>query len=543
MAIINSPKGTHDILGDEARGYAHIINVCEEVATLYGYQPIQTPIFEANELFARGVGDATDIVRKEMYVFKDKGDRLNALRPEGTAGVMRSIIANKLHATNDLPLRYFYSGPMFRYERPQLGRYRQFHQFGVESVGVTSVYDDLEVILLAIHALQALGFETITTRINSLSTRETRETYKEALKRFYADHLDHVCVDCKVRYEQNPLRMLDCKVPEDVELSKKAPRISDFLTVKDKKDLDFIKNALLGFNIETNIDTSLVRGLDYYSGIIFEFEYVPASGKNYGAIGGGGRYDKLVSDLGGPALKGVGFAFGLERLYHILHEEGKLDHVKVVDDLYIISVGETARYDAFSLLTSLRTNGVRAITNFTDKSFKSLFKIAENRGAKYALIIGENEVNNQVVSVRNLETQEQTEVKYQDITYYMLDLLGFHSHSHDHDHDHDGCCGHGEEEGHDCHCQDQTCDCECGQDKGCNCEGGQSDCDCDCKTDEKCDCQKDAKEDKKCHCSCGCESCADCACPDEDCDCDCGQKKARPTDDDDCGCGGCGCKK
>ena len=484
MAFISSPKGTHDILGNEARAYTYIIDVCEEVASLYGYNPIQTPIFEANDLFARGVGDATDIVRKEMYVFKDKGDRLMALRPEGTASVIRSIISNKLHSTNDLPLKYFYSGPMFRYERPQLGRYRQFHQFGVESVGVGGVYDDLEVILLAIHALQALGFENITTRINSLSTLETREKYKQALKAFYEPHLEDVCPDCRVRYAQNPLRMLDCKVPEDVVLSKKAPRISDFLTEKDKNDLDFVKSALLGFNIETVIDTSLVRGLDYYSGIIFEFEYIPASGKNYGAIGGGGRYDKLVGELGGPALEGVGFSFGLERLYHILQEEGKLDHVNMQDDVFIISVGENARYDAFSLLTSLRTNGVRGITNFSDKSFKSLFKIAANRGAKYAIIIGEDEVAKQVVAVRDLEKQEQEEVPYAEITKYILNLLGIHSHDHDHhhDHDHEGCdCGHHHDHDHEgcgcgqhhhkegecacedpenCECNDQTCKCK-----------------------------------------------------------------------------------
>ncbi len=459
MASINSPKGTHDLIANEARGYKYIIDICEEIATLYGFNPLHTPIFEANELFARGVGDATDIVRKEMYVFTDKGKRLMALRPEGTAGVIRSIIANKLYATNDLPLRYFYSGPMFRYERPQLGRYRQFHQFGVESVGVGGVYDDLEVILLAIHSLQALGFDTITTRINSLSTRETREKYKEALKAFYAPHLEDVCADCKVRYAQNPLRMLDCKVEGDVELAKKAPKISDFLTEEDKNDLDFVKNALLGFNIETTIDYSLVRGLDYYSGIIFEFEYVPASGKDYGAIGGGGRYDKLVSDLGGPNLEGVGFALGLERLYHILNEEGKLAQSVVNDDVIIISVGEEARFDAFSLLTSLRTNGVRAITNFSDKSFKSLFKIAEGRGAKYALIIGENEVNNQVVSVRNLETQEQKEVPYPKIIRFILKKLGFLDHHHHH-HGDGECCGECDCD-HEHHHDDCDCDCEC----------------------------------------------------------------------------------
>ncbi len=512
MATINSPKGTHDLIGNEARGYKYIIDICEEVASLYGFNPLQTPIFEANELFARGVGDATDIVRKEMYVFKDKGDRLMALRPEGTAGVIRSIIANKLYATNDLPLRFFYSGPMFRYERPQLGRYRQFHQFGVESVGIGGVYDDLEVILLAIHTLQALGFENITTRINSLSTRETREKYKEALKNYYAGHLNEVCEDCKVRYEQNPLRMLDCKVESDVKLATGAPQISDFLTENDKNDLDFIKNALLGFNIETTIDYTLVRGLDYYSGIIFEFEYLPPSGKNYGAIGGGGRYDKLMSDLGGPVMEGVGFAFGLERLFNILSEEGKLEHAKLSDDVMIISVGEEARFDAYSLLTSLRTNGVRGTTNFSDKSFKSLFKIAEHRGAKYALIIGENEVNNQVVSVRNLETQEQIEVSYQKIVNHILTLFGLSDdyYAHHHHHDHDECCGNCKC-GHDHDHGDEECHCDCDCEGECTC----GECSCECEH-----CNGNHKHDEECHCDCDCEgecTCGECSCECEHC--------------------------
>ncbi len=451
MATINSPKGTHDLIGDEALAYNYMIDICSEVASYYGYTPLATPIFEANELFARGVGDATDIVRKEMYIFEDKGKRIMALRPEGTAGVVRSVIANKLYATNDLPLRYFYSGPMFRYERPQLGRYRQFHQFGVESIGGATIYDDLEVILLAIHTLQALGFENITTKINSLSSGETRETYKAALKAYYKPHLPQMCADCQVRYEQNPLRMLDCKVESDMILAKSAPKISDFLTAKDEEDLTFVKEALLGFGIETEIDYSLVRGLDYYSGIIFEFAYIPSSKKDYGAIGGGGRYDKLVSMIGGPDLEGIGFAFGLERLYHILKEEGKLDHVKAQDDLMIISVGEEARNDAFALLTSLRTHGVRAIMNFTDKSFKSLFKIAEGRGAKYALILGADEVANENVTVRDLAAQTQVSIPYNEITKYMLDTLGF-NHAHHHDGDCDCDHDHGAD-GHECKCR------------------------------------------------------------------------------------------
>ncbi|OQC09894.1 MAG: Histidine--tRNA ligase [Tenericutes bacterium ADurb.Bin087] len=474
MAIITSPKGTHDLIGNEDRAYAYISDTCGIVARLYGFDPLTTPIFEANELFARGVGDATDIVRKEMYVFIDKGNRLMALRPEGTAGVMRSIIANKLYATNDLPLRYYYSGPMFRYERPQLGRYRQFHQFGVESVGSTSIIADLEVILLAIHSLQALGLENITTKINSLGKQEARDAYREALKKYYEPHLKDVCPDCKVRYEQNPLRMLDCKVPSDVELAKAAPKVTDFLTEEDKKDLEFIKTSLEEYGVNVEVDYGLVRGLDYYSGIIFEFVYIPPSGKDYGAIGGGGRYDKLVEELGGPSLEGVGFAFGLERLYHILNEEGKLEHTAVKDDFILVAIGEEARTSGYSLLTALRANGLRGIMNFEDKSFKSLFKIAENRGARVALILGEAEIKNEVVGVRNLETQEQVEVPFAEVINYILDLC---------------------EEYHACNCGCDHEDCDCdNHDHKCKCGCEHEDCDCD---HEECECDSH-KENGEC---------------------------------------------
>ncbi len=457
MATINSPKGTHDLLGDEARAYTYISGVCSDVAELYGYDPLSTPIFEANELFARGVGGATDIVRKEMYVFTDKGERLMALRPEGTAGVIRSVIDKKLYATNPLPLRYYYNGPMFRYERPQLGRYRQFHQFGVENIGGDSIYDDLEVILLALHSLQSLGFEKVTTTINSLSSGATRERYKVALKEFYRSHLDHLCADCHVRYEQNPLRLLDCKVPEDAALAKKAPKIAEFLTNQDKEDLDFIISELANYGFEATIDYSLVRGLDYYSGVIFEFSYVPSSAKDYGAIGGGGRYDKLISSLGGPAYEGVGFAFGLERLYHILKEEGLLDHITIKDDVYVISSSKT-KSEAFRLLSELRTEGVRGVMSFNDKSFKAHFKLAEARGAKYALIIGEDELAANTVTFRDLANQSQISVPSAEIVAHTVHSLGYHDHHDhehcdcdhdhehcecDHDHEHEGCaCGH-----------------------------------------------------------------------------------------------------
>lgn len=242
-----------------------------------------------------------------------------------------------------------------------------------------------------------------------------------------------------MRYEKNPLRMLDCKVPHDASLALKAPHISEHLSKEDKDDLNFIFDALNGFGINTTIDTTLVRGLDYYSGIIFEFSYIPASGKDYGAIGGGGRYDKLVSELGGPDLVGAGFAFGIERLYHILNEEKKLESAVFPDDVYIITKGDEARNDGFSLLTSLRTHEVRSVMAFEDKSFKSLFKIAESRGAKYAIIIGQEEVDGEFVTFRDLSARTQEKVEYGKILPHVLKLVhGEHHHHHDDD---ECCCG------------------------------------------------------------------------------------------------------
>ncbi len=259
-----------------------------------------------------------------------------------------------------------------------------------------------------------------------------------------------MCADCHVRYEQNPLRLLDCKVPEDALLAKKAPKIADFLTDKDKEDLEFIISELAVYGFEANVDYSLVRGLDYYSGIIFEFSYIPSSNKDYGAVGGGGRYDKLIPSLGGPAIEGVGFAFGLERLYHILKEEGLLDHIAIRDDIYVISTKAT-KSAAFNLLTALRSEGVRGVMSFNEKSFKAHFKLAEARGAKYALIVGEDELANNTVTFRDLSNQSQVVIPLEKIVEHTVKALGFHD-----GHEHHCECGHDhsdeEEHEHHCHC-------------------------------------------------------------------------------------------
>lgn len=472
---INIPKGTHDIIGNEARGYDFIEETCANIATVYGFDPLRTPIFEATELFSRGVGESSDIVTKEMYTFLDKGNRSITLRPEGTAGIVRSVISNKLHAQADLPLKYYYTGPMFRYERPQLGRFRQFHQFGVEAIGVTSIHEDIEVILLGYEICRNLGFENITLKINSLGDAMSRVNYKSALQSYFKDKVADMCDDCKHRYATNPLRILDCKVPFDQALTVDAPKMKQFLSESAKTDFDIVLEQLDAFEIPYEIDDHLVRGLDYYSGVIFEFSFITSEGKDYGALGGGGHYDRLVKELDGPNFEGVGFAFGIERLYSVMRDEQMIEETLVTDDVHIMSIGKEARTDAIDLGETLRSLGVRVILNYEDKTLKSLFKRAERNGAKYAVIIGEEEVKTEILKVKNLATEEQEAVAYADAVEYI-----FNKFKESHHHDHHGCCC-GEDDG-DCQCEEGACacdehhelhDCDCGKNpsnKGCCCD-------------------------------------------------------------------------
>ena len=291
---INPVKGTHDIIADEANLYTMIENTAMGIASLYGYKEIRTPVIEHTPLFLRSVGESSDIVNKEMYTFEDKGGRSVTLRPELTAGVMRSIVTNKLYANSDLPLKYCYVGPCFRYERPQAGRYRQFNQFGVEAVGAPSIYQDAEVISIGHRLLNTIGLENVKVLINSLGDEESRKAYKEALREYFSKHIDKMCPDCKRRLEVNPLRILDCKVPEDIEIVKNAPKMTDYLSPASKAYLQAVISILKSIGIETEIDSNLVRGLDYYTGVVFEYHFAKVEGvDNVGALGGGGHYANL----------------------------------------------------------------------------------------------------------------------------------------------------------------------------------------------------------------------------------------------------------
>ena len=414
--LTNNVKGTHDVIGEEANGYAYIENLLKQICDLFAYNEVRPPVIEYSELFVRGVGEGSDIVRKEMYTFNDKADRSITLRPEFTAGIMRLIVQNKLLAVSELPLKVYYLGPVFRYERPQLGRYRQFNQFGVEAVGVNSPEVDVENIVLAYTILSSLNLENVKIVINTIGDDESRSNYKKALKEYFAKYLDKMCPDCHSRFELNPLRILDCKVPEDQEIVKGAPKMKDYLSDNVKKRFNRVLELLDELSIPYEVDDTLVRGLDYYAETVFEFHYVSRLGNDYGAIGGGGHYDKLVKELGGPDVQGVGFSFGIERLYSILKDDGLLpEGLDNPVEIYVMPIGEQAKALALSVTSNLRLSGYRTEMCHEDVKLGNMFKRAERKGAQFAIIIGEDEVNKQEVVLKNLKTTEQKSCPLDDL--------------------------------------------------------------------------------------------------------------------------------
>ena len=421
---INPVKGTHDIIADEANLYSMIENTAMGIASSFGYKEIRTPIIEHTPLFLRSVGESSDIVNKEMYTFDDKGGRSITLRPELTAGIMRSIVTNKLYANVDLPLKYRYVGPCFRYERPQAGRYRQFNQFGVEAIGAPSIFQDAEVISLGQRILYTIGIGEVKVLINSLGDEESRKAYKEALREYFSKHIDKMCSDCKRRLEVNPLRILDCKVPEDIEIVKNAPKMSDYLSPESKAYLQGVIALLNRIGIETELDPNLVRGLDYYTGVVFEYHFSSKEEgiENVGALGGGGHYANLLEEVGGPSLEGVGLAFGIERLAYIVKAVLKVN-TGFGPDFYLMGMNDEIIEQNFVLADMIRSNGFSVEMNYATKSMGSLFKTASKKGAKFAIIVGENEVANKEVAVKNLKTQTQTLVKLDELDSVLHSLI------------------------------------------------------------------------------------------------------------------------
>ncbi len=419
---INPVKGTHDIVNEDSNIYQSMDMLAKIISSSYCYNYIATPILEHTNLFQRSVGESSDIVNKEMYTFLDKGGRSLTLRPEMTAGVMRSVVSNKLYANADLPLRYYYFGPCFRYERPQAGRYRQFHQYGVELIGAQTIYDDIEVILLGKEYLDSNGVNGIQISINTLGDDETRENYKKALKEYFSQHIDNMCEDCKRRFQVNPLRILDCKVPEDQEIVKNAPRIRDYLSDSAKQYFDQIIAELDECKIDYVIDDNLVRGLDYYTGIVFEYHL--NSLPQLGAIGGGGHYKNLLKEVGGPDLEGVGLSIGVERAIEAIKTlHPKNEFIINRPSFYIMCLNDECVKAGFTLASILRKHGFIVEQSYEVKSFKAQFKIAERKKCLFAIIVGDDEVKNETIKVKNLKTQEQTEIAAKDAINVLASLL------------------------------------------------------------------------------------------------------------------------
>ena len=412
---INPLKGVHDLINDEAFDWDSVIDMMKKVFNAFGYSYIQVPTIEMASLYSRE-GDSSDVVRKEMYQFHDKGNRLISLRPEFTAGIIRAIISNKLYV-NDKPLKYFYYGPCFRYERPQAGRYREFNQIGVEFIDEPSLYNDVEVIRLAYILPLAFGIKA-RIKLNYLPAKESRENYIQALKEYFQEHLDKMCPDCHERYERNALRILDCKVPSCQEIVKGAPKISDYLSKEEREDFRFAQELLKELNVNFYLDDNLVRGLDYYSGLVFEITLDNEEGESLGSIGGGGHYDKLVSELGGPSsLEGVGFSYGLERfvslarLYSFSHPDYHRNRPLIVYAPLCLD----AVHDVFDLSMKTRNKYLfRSAQFYRPISLKSALRFANKVHAPFIVLIGEDELNENVVTFKNLLTGRQEQINKDD---------------------------------------------------------------------------------------------------------------------------------
>jgi histidyl-tRNA synthetase len=410
--LTTCPRGTKDVLPDVSGYWRYIENTARDICALYAYQEIRTPIFEHTELFLRGIGETTDVVEKEMYTFEDRGGRSVTLRPENTAAVVRSFLENKLYAGAQ-PNKLFYMGPMFRYDKPQAGRFRQFHQFGIEALGAKGPAIDAEIIMMAVQFLKKLGLNDLTLYINSVGCPKCRPVYRDKLQAFLRDKLDGFCGNCKSRFDRNPMRILDCKNEECTKLSEGAPEMLECLCDECSEHFDKLKEFLTAAEIEYKINPRLVRGLDYYTKTAFEIQYAPLGAQS--AVCGGGRYDGLIEECGGPDTPGIGYAIGLERVLLALEKQNLLPEVSSGLDVFVASFGEGTKAAAFGLLTRLRLAGLTADMDFMERSIKAQMKHANKYPARFVAIIGENEAAEGKVMLKNMQTSEQELVALGDV--------------------------------------------------------------------------------------------------------------------------------
>ena len=453
--MLVKPKGCHDLYGTESKKWQYVSKVIDSLMERYNYNLIRTPIFESSEVFHRGVGETTDIVSKETYDFKDRGDRLMTLRPEGTAGVVRSFVENKMYGYSNQPIKLYYNGTMYRYERPQSGRDRELTQFGVEVLGSDDPIVDAEVISIPVNLFKMLGLKDIKVKINTLGDTESRLMYREALLKHFKKYLNVLCEDCNSRYEKNPMRILDCKVDKDHEALKSAPKTIDYLNEESKKRFNKVKEYLTELEIDYEVDPTVVRGLDYYNHTVFEIEaHVEGFGTN-NVLAAGGRYNGLVELLDGPSTPGIGFALGIGRLIMALDLENVELPINDEIEVFVMYVSDTEKKYALSLVQMLRICGFKCETEYIGRGLKAQFKQADRLKSKFLILLNDDDLSNDVVKIKNNKTKEEELVGIDYIMYYLDEHLS----------------------------DDETCNyCDCGCDK--------SECDCD----DECGCHHHGEE-------------------------------------------------
>lgn len=409
-------KGTHDILPEEVYKWDYMEGVIRDVCARYGYKEIRTPIIEATELFQRGIGDTTDVVTKEMYTFTDRGNRSVTLRPENTASAVRAYLEHKMYGDQQIH-KMFYIGSMFRYDRPQAGRYREFHQFGLEVLGASSPLADAEVIAMACEIFHRLGLKDLDLHLNSIGDKNCRPAYRQKLIEFFEGKKDQLCDDCRERLYKNPLRILDCKEEGCKKASIGAPEITDYLCDDCHKKFEAVKHYLDGLGISYTVDPRLVRGLDYYTNTAFEIQYPPLGAQS--AVCGGGRYDGLVEEIGGPSTPGIGFAIGLERLLLALEMQNLIPAPKAQKRVYIAALGEDAVAEGFKIQEELRGLGVLTDMDLQGRSLKGQMKQAGKLDSQFTVIIGSNELEKGAAAVKNMADGTQKDIPFAEVAGYI----------------------------------------------------------------------------------------------------------------------------
>lgn len=412
--MITKQKGTYDIYGDNAKKRQYVNEILATLCEKYNYNYIETPVFEASELFHRGVGESTDMVQKETYDFKDRGERNLTLRPEGTAGVVRWFVENKLYGNMSEPIKVFYNEKMYRYERPQTGRNREFTQWGFECFGSDDVMSDAECISLSYNAYKLLGLDNITIKLNSLGDNESRTKYREELVNYFKPHINELCEDCQKRLEKNPLRILDCKVDCDSEVIASAPKTIDYLNKESNERFAKLQELLDLMDINYEIDPKLVRGLDYYNHTVFEVVL-----DNSYALGGGGRYNGLVETLGGPSIPAVGFAMGYDRTILAMEENNVNIPINDSIDVYLLYVSESEKETACYLAQDLRLNGYIVENDLLNRSLKAQFKSVDRYNSKYLIILNDEKLANNEITIKDNKTKEEETIDINNLIDYL----------------------------------------------------------------------------------------------------------------------------